>query len=72
MFASTAPIEIDVRVVRVLREPGCRRLSVTTAQDAVLDFNREARETRPSRKGFTYQLNYCRDRRIPEAGAALP
>ena len=63
-FKSTAPIEIDVKTVRPLGEPGCKRLAVTTAQDRVLDFNREQREARPGRKAFTYELNYCRDGRM--------
>src|SRR6266542_4935011 len=44
-FKSTAPIEIDVKTVQALGEPGCKRLAVTTSQDGVLDFNREQRET---------------------------
>lgn len=62
-FKSTAPIEIDVKTVRALEEPGCMRLAVTTSQDGVLDFNRDARETQPGRKAFTHQLSYCRDGR---------
>ena len=69
-FKSAAPIEIDVRTVQVLGEPGCRRLAVTTAQDGVVDFNRERRDTKPARMAFTYQLNYCRDGRMPQAKEA--
>jgi len=69
-FKSTAPIEIDVKTVQVLGEPGCKRLAVTTAQDGVLDFNRERRDTKPARMAFTYQLNYCRDGRMPQAKEA--
>ena len=65
-FKSTAPIEIDVKTVQVLREPGCKRLAVTTAQDDVVDFNRDKRETQPARNSFTYQFNYCRDDRTPQ------
>ena len=65
-FKSTAPIEIDVRTVRALREAGCARLAVTTSQDGVADFNREKRETRPARNSFTYEFNYCRDGRTPQ------
>jgi len=69
-FKSTAPIEIDVKTVQALGEPGCKRLAVTTSQDGVLDFNREQRETQSGRKAFTYQLNYCRDGRAPRTNEA--
>ena len=69
-FKSTAPIEIDVKTVEVLGEPGCKRLAVTTAQDGVVDFNRERRDTRPARMAFTYHLNYCRDGQMPQAKEA--
>ena len=62
-FKSTAPIEIDVKTVQALGEPGCKRLAVTTSQDGVVDFNREKRGTKPARNSFTYQFNYCRDGR---------
>ena len=65
-FKSTAPIEIDVRTVRALGEPGCKRLAVTTSQEGVVDFNREKRDTKPARLAFTYQFNYCRDGRTPQ------
>jgi hypothetical protein len=71
-FKSTAPIEIDVKTVRELPLPGCRRLAVTTSQDGVLDFNREQRDRQPGRKAFTYQLNYCRDGGMPRTVEALP
>ena len=66
-FKSAAPIEIDVKIVQPLGEPGCKRLAVTTSQDGVVDFNRERRDTKPARMAFTYQLNYCRDGRMPQA-----
>ena len=69
-FKSAAPIEIDVKTVQPLGEPGCKRLAFTTSQDGVLDFNREQRETQSGRKAFTYQLNYCRDGRMPQAKEA--
>jgi hypothetical protein len=69
-FKSTAPIEIDVKTVQALGEPGCKRLAVTTSQDGVLDFNREQRETQSGRKAFTYQFNYCRDGRTPQTNEA--
>ena len=40
-FKSAAPIEIDVKTVQPLGEPGCKRLAVTTSQDGVVDFNRD-------------------------------
>ena len=69
-FKSTAPIEIDVKTVQALGEPGCKRLAVTTSQDGVLDFNREQRDTKPARMAFIYQLNYCRDGRTPQTNEA--
>jgi hypothetical protein len=69
-FKSAAPIEIDVKTVQPLGEPGCKRLAVTTSQDGVVDFNRERRDTKPARMAFTYQLNYCRDGRMPKAKEA--
>ena len=69
-FKSAAPIEIDVKTVQPLGEPGCKRLAVTTSQDGVVDFNRERRDTKPARMAFTYQLNYCRDGRMPQAKEA--
>ena len=69
-FKSTAPIEIDVKTAQVLGEPGCKRLAVTTSQDGVVDFNREERDAKPARNSFTYQLNYCRDGRTPQAKEA--
>ena len=69
-FKSTAPIEIDVKTVQVLGEPGCKRLAVTTSQDGVVDFKRERRDTKPARMAFTYQLNYCRDGRMPQTKEA--
>jgi hypothetical protein len=71
-FRSTAPIEIDVRTVRTLGEPGCKRLAVTTSQEGVVDFNREKREIRPARTAFTYQFNYCRDGRTPQREEPSP
>ena len=69
-FKSAAPIEIDVKTVEPLGEPGCKRLAVTTSQDGVVDFNRERRDTEPARMAFAYQLNYCRDGRMPQAKEA--
>ena len=69
-FKSAAPIEIDVKTVQPLGEPGCKRLAVTTSQDGVVDFNRERRDTKPARMAFTYELNYCRDGRMPQAKEA--
>jgi hypothetical protein len=59
-FNASAPIEIDVRSIQALRDPGCSRLEITTRQVAVLEKGK--RED----KVLSYQLNYCRDGRIPE------
>jgi hypothetical protein len=61
VFKTMAPIEIDVRTVRTLRQPGCKRLAITTAQDGVWDFNRTERAAAPERKALTWMINYCRD-----------
>jgi len=60
-FKTTAPIEVDVRTVKTLRQPGCQRLAITTTQDGVWDFNRAERAAAPERKAFTWMVNYCRD-----------
>jgi len=60
LFKTTAPIEIDVKTVRTLSQPGCKRLAITTAQDGVWDFNRSQRAAAPERRAFTWMVNYCR------------
>jgi len=59
-FDVSAPIEIDVRAIETLRDPGCSRLEVTTRQVGVLE-NRKRDD-----KVLTYQVNYCNDGRMPE------
>ena len=59
-FESTARIEIDVRTLYALPQPGCSRLEVTTRQKDVLE-----KATRGD-KELTYQVSYCRDGRFPE------
>ena len=59
-FDAAAPIEIDVRSIQALRDPGCSRLEITTRQAGILEKGK--RED----KALTYQLNYCRDGRIPD------
>lgn len=61
LFKTAAPIEVDVTTVRPLRQPGCKRLAITTAQEGVRDFNRKERAAAPERKAFTWMINYCRD-----------
>ncbi|MND05882.1 hypothetical protein D3C83_269280 [compost metagenome] len=58
-FGTTAPLEIDVRALHPLPQPGCSRLSVTSRQKNVLEKGR--RED----KELTYQVNYCRDGGFP-------
>ena len=62
-FGSTAPIEIDVKALRVLAQRGCKRLEVTTRQKAV----RETPTQAPADKELIYQVSYCRDGRFPES-----
>jgi hypothetical protein len=59
-FGTTTPIEIDIKTLQILRDPGCRRLEVTTYQAGVIE------KGIPADKRLTYQLNYCRDGRMPE------
>ena len=54
------PIEIDVRSLHALPQPGCSRLEVTTRQKDVLE------KTKRDDKELVYQLSYCRDGRFPD------
>ena len=62
-FGSAAPIEIDVKALRALPQSGCKRLEVTTRQNAV----QEAPKQAPARKELVYQVSYCRDGRFPDS-----
>jgi len=62
-FGTNAPIEIDVKTLSALPQSGCKRLEVTTRQNAV----REAPKQAPARKELIYQVSYCRDGRFPES-----
>jgi hypothetical protein len=59
-FDTTSTVEIDVRRLKALPQPGCSRLEVTTRQRAVLV--KGQRDTRE----LVYQLNYCADGGFPE------
>lgn len=59
-FDSGAPIEIDVRALHALSQPGCSRLEVTTRQRDVLEHGKRGD------KELTYQVSYCRDGRFPD------
>ena len=61
-FKSSEAIEIDVKTLAILNEPGCKRLEVTTRQEGVA----EAPNQQPARKAFIYQVSYCRDGRFPD------
>lgn len=62
-FASTAPIEIDVRTLHRLPQSGCQRLEVTTAQRGVIDRG----DGQPRDARVVYQLSYCREGEFPKA-----
>lgn len=62
-FDSDAPIEIDVRAVRALPQPGCSRLEVTTRQKNVLENPATGQR---GDKTLRYQLSYCRDGHLLE------
>ena len=59
-FDTAAPIEVDVKRLHALPQPGCSRLEVTTRQLAVSENG-----TREN-KELAYQLSYCRDGSFPE------
>jgi hypothetical protein len=59
-FDSSSPIEIDVRALHALPQPGCSRLEVTTRQKGVLE------NTTRGDKELVYQVSYCRDGRFPD------
>ena len=58
-FGTSAALEIDVRALHPLPQPGCSRLEVTSRQNGVLEKGRQ------EDKSLTYQLNYCRDGGFP-------
>ena len=59
-FDSSSPIEIDVRALHALPQPGCSRLEVTTRQKDVLE------NTKRGDKELVYQVSYCREGRFPD------
>ena len=59
-FDSAAPIEIDVRALHTLPQPGCSRLEVRTRQRDVLEQGK-----RGDRK-LVYEVSFCSDGRFPE------
>ena len=62
-FGSNAPVEIDVKTLATLPQPGCKRLEVTTRQSDVT----EAASTAPVLKKLVYQVSYCRTGRFPDS-----
>lgn len=59
-FDADAPIEVDVREVQALPQPGCSRLEITTRQKDVLENGVRSDKT------LRYQLSYCRDGHLLE------
>ena len=59
-FQTHAPIEIDVRRIERLPQPGCGRLEVTTRQR---DVNQSGKR---GDQEMVYQISYCADGRFPE------
>ena len=59
-FDTDTPIEIDVRRLHKLPQPGCGRLEVTTRQRAVLESASRHDQT------LTYQVSFCSDGNFPE------
>jgi hypothetical protein len=63
-FGSAAPIEIDVRALHPLPQPGCQRLEVTTTQRAVID----PKTARVQDANLVYQISYCANGDFPQTG----
>lgn len=59
-FQTDAPIEIDVRRLQRLPQPGCGRLEVTTRQRNVNQAGKRGDQE------MVYQISYCADGRFPE------
>ena len=59
-FAATTPIEIDVRTLHALPQPGCARLEVTTRQRDVLEQGKRADQE------LRWQVSFCQDGSFPE------
>lgn len=59
-FDVAAPIEIDVRRLHELLQPGCGRLEVTTRQRDVVESGSRHDQT------LTYQVSFCSNGQFPE------
>jgi hypothetical protein len=59
-FQTDTPIEIDVRRIQRLPQPGCGRLEVTTRQRDVIQTGKRVDQE------MAYQISYCVDSRFPE------
>jgi len=59
-FDATTPIEIDVRALHSLPQPGCARLEVTTRQRDVLEQGKRADQE------LRWEISFCRDGSFPE------
>ena len=64
-FGSAAPIEIDVRTLHPLPQPGCQRLEVTTTQRAVIDPKTAGAQDAK----LVYQISYCGNGDFPKVGS---
>lgn len=59
-FDSAAPIEIDIRALHALPQPGCSRLEVRTRQRGVLE------QGKRGDRELVYQVSFCSDGLLPE------
>jgi hypothetical protein len=59
-FQTDTPIEIDVRCIQRLPQPGCGRLEVTTRQRDVIQTGKRVDQE------MVYQISYCADGSFPE------
>jgi hypothetical protein len=59
-FDTQASVEVDVKSLHPLAQPGCHRLEVATRQRDVLENGKRGD------KELVYQVSYCRDGTFPE------
>lgn len=62
LMGTSAPVVIDVKRIGDLRDPGCKRLEVTTSQKQVVQRNEKTGEAGPPQDmSFRYELGFCED-----------
>lgn len=62
VLGSSAPVVIDVKRIADLRDPGCKRLEVTTSQQQVVQWSDKTGEKAPPQDmSFKYEIGFCED-----------